>query len=229
MKVTYIEHSGFCVELEDVVLVFDYFRGTLPVFQKDKNIYVFASHVHFDHFQKEIFKWADMYPHITYILSDDISCDEDGLRVIYTSPDKNFHADGLHIRTLKSTDEGVAFFVTVHGKVIYHAGDLNWWHWEEESDVYNKYMKKMYQAAIKKIEGEHIDAAFVPLDPRQGEYYYLGMDWFLRNTDTTAAFPMHMNGDYELCGRFLQNPLTEAYRDRFIRISHAGQNFELSI
>lgn len=30
MKVTYIDHSGFCVELDQYVLLFDYFRGSLP-------------------------------------------------------------------------------------------------------------------------------------------------------------------------------------------------------
>ena len=33
----------------------------------------------------------------------------------------------LLIRTLHSTDFGVAFLVRFHGKWIYHAGDLNWW------------------------------------------------------------------------------------------------------
>ena len=41
---------------------------------------------------------------------------------------------GAEIRTLRSTDEGVAFVVHYAGKTIYHAGDLNWWHWEGEPD-----------------------------------------------------------------------------------------------
>ncbi len=38
---------------------------------------------------------------------------------------------GAEIRTLRSTDEGVAFVVHYAGKTIYHAGDLNWWHWKK--------------------------------------------------------------------------------------------------
>lgn len=43
-KVTYIGHSGFSVELRKVVLLFDYYRGEIPVFSEDASLYVFASH-----------------------------------------------------------------------------------------------------------------------------------------------------------------------------------------
>ena len=43
MKITYIAHSGFSVELEKQVLLFDYFTGELPVWDKQKTILVFAS------------------------------------------------------------------------------------------------------------------------------------------------------------------------------------------
>ena len=55
MKITYIHHSSFCVELENSILLFDYFKGELPEFNKDKKLYVFASHFHQDHFDKCIF------------------------------------------------------------------------------------------------------------------------------------------------------------------------------
>ena len=52
IKITYLEHSGFAVECDDYVLIFDYYKGNLPQFDKDKKICVFASHVHYDHFKK---------------------------------------------------------------------------------------------------------------------------------------------------------------------------------
>ena len=58
MKITYIHHSSFCVELENSILLFDYFKGELPEFNKDKKLYVFASHFHQDHFDKCIFEIA---------------------------------------------------------------------------------------------------------------------------------------------------------------------------
>ena len=44
MKVTYIYHSGFAVELEKSVLLFDYCEGELPQWGREKAVYVFASH-----------------------------------------------------------------------------------------------------------------------------------------------------------------------------------------
>ena len=46
---------------------------------------------------------------------------------------------------LKSTDEGVAFLVEVNGVVIYHAGDLNWWHWDEEPKSWNNDMAARFK------------------------------------------------------------------------------------
>ncbi len=55
MKVTYLEHSGFAAEYKEYVLIFDWYRGSLPEFDQQKKIYVFASHSHYDHFNKKIF------------------------------------------------------------------------------------------------------------------------------------------------------------------------------
>lgn len=66
MKITYIAHSGFCVELEKHVLLFDYFTGELPSWDKEKTILVFASHKHQDHFSLRILELRKEYPHIHY-------------------------------------------------------------------------------------------------------------------------------------------------------------------
>lgn len=72
MKITYIHHSSFSVELERSVLLFDYFQGEIPEFDPEKSVYVFASHKHHDHYDKKIFELAERYPHILFILSGDI-------------------------------------------------------------------------------------------------------------------------------------------------------------
>ena len=55
MKVTFIEHSGFMVEMEQNVLLFDYYQGEIPSFDGSKTLYVFASHSHADHYDPAIF------------------------------------------------------------------------------------------------------------------------------------------------------------------------------
>ena len=76
MKLTYIFHSGFVLETEQSILVFDYWLDPNDVMegvlQSNKPLYVFSSHFHEDHFNKEIFEWKRQKPNVTYILSKDI-------------------------------------------------------------------------------------------------------------------------------------------------------------
>ena len=131
MKVTFIEHSGFMVEMEQNVLLFDYYQGEIPSFDGSKTLYVFASHSHADHYNSAIWKLKEQYRDIHYILSDDIK-DNEGAVVMKAHEKKE--VAGIEIETLRSNDMGVAFLVKVEGKTIYHAGDLNWWHWNGEPE-----------------------------------------------------------------------------------------------
>lgn len=227
MRITYLEHSGYLLEEEDIILIFDYYKGRLPDMPKEKRIYVFASHAHYDHFDKCIFEWADRYPRLQYILSDDIKARGPEGETFYIGARQAIQVDELKIRTLRSTDEGVAFFVRLNGKLIYHAGDLNWWHWEEEGEIYNKMMRRVYQHEIGKIEGERIDVAFVPLDPRLGDQYYWGMDYFMKHTDTRCVFPMHMCGEYDVYGKLMKESDAVDYKDRVMKVTNPGQTFEV--
>ena len=51
MKVTYIYHSSFAVELEKSMLIFDYYgKGDLPERPAGKQVYFLNSHSHPDLF-----------------------------------------------------------------------------------------------------------------------------------------------------------------------------------
>ena len=50
MKITYINHSGFLIETKDCYYIFDYYKGELPLLDKKKEVIVFCSHFHKDHF-----------------------------------------------------------------------------------------------------------------------------------------------------------------------------------
>lgn len=82
MQIIFIHHSCFLVELDDKVLIFDYFdgdkvegmrfTGKLPSYEPDTKIYMFASHSHKDHYDMDILRLDDKYPNIHYIFSKDI-------------------------------------------------------------------------------------------------------------------------------------------------------------
>ena len=227
MVVTYIEHSGFSVELPECTLLFDYYLGKLPEFPKVHPLIVFASHVHGDHFQKKIFQLREQYQEVYFVLSDDIPKKYDAPDVIWVSSDVKVTVAGCEITCLKSTDEGVAFLVKCGEKTVYHAGDLNWWHWDEESATYNDEMKQNYQREVDKLEGRKIDAAFVPVDPRLEDAYFWGIDYFMRKTDTKVVFPMHFWGKYETIDCLIRQKETEDYRDRIAEIDWKGERFSI--
>ena len=223
---SYLGHSGFLAELEDVCLLFDYYKGELPELDPDKKMAVFVSHSHYDHYRKDIFRLRDRFGQIRFILSDDVPAAEEE-DVIFVRPNECREVLGLDITTLRSNDEGVAFLVKYKNRTIYHAGDLNWWHWEGEPDAYNTKMRRSYQSEINKLQKEKIDVAFVPVDPRLGEQYCLGLDCFMKRTETAKVFPMHFWETYDIFDRLLLEKCTEDYQDKIVRIDREGQSFLL--
>ena len=226
MKVTYLGHSGFFVEMEDACFLFDYYKGELPEADRGKKLFVFVSHGHYDHYRKEIFSLRDQYDQVRCLISSDIFVREaEDIRPV--KPNEETEVLRCRIRTLRSTDEGVAFLLKYRGRTIYHAGDLNWWHWEEETEEYNTAMRRAYQSEINKLQGEKIDLAFVPVDPRLGEQYCWGLDCFMKRTDTKRVFPMHFWDNYAVFDRLALEKCAQDYEDRIIRIEREGQSFLL--
>lgn len=194
MKVYPIYHSGFFVELERHYLLFDYYKGEIPLLDNEKPLYVFVSHNHYDHYNPQIEEVTQYYKNRKFIVNG-----VHNGKYIYADADKEILVDDVNIMTLESTDEGVAFLVETENKTIYHAGDLHLWYWdddakEERQDMYDKYM-----AEIEKLKGKNIDVAFLVLDSRQSDdYAMLGLDIFNKLTNTKAIFPMHYSHDEDL-------------------------------
>ncbi len=229
MRVTYLGHSGFFLELEDAQFLFDYNTGGLPKIDPEKKLFVFVSHRHHDHYNPEILnlKRKGLTNRIWYLFSEDVPVPDDQEQVIRLAAEEEKTVEGVRVRALPSTDEGVAFWIEYHGKVIYHAGDLNWWHWEGESESYNTQMKVDYQKSIGTLPAQPIHVAFVPADLRLGEQYVWGLDYFMRHTDTMQVFPMHFWGEYEVFDRLIQEPCTAEYRSRIQMIQKEGQMFDI--
>ena len=69
IKVTYLDHSAFLVELTHHVLLFDHAAITPPSIPAGKSLYVFASHAHSDHYAPAIFQ----LPAAAFFLGHDIA------------------------------------------------------------------------------------------------------------------------------------------------------------
>lgn len=210
MKITYLCHSGFSVETESALLVFDYYKGKLPTRPNGKKLVFFVSHYHDDHYSTRIFERADD-PETLYILDSGIRNYPKGVNISFVSERKTYTFGDMTVKTLRSTDCGVAYLVKVDGHTVYHAGDLHLWLW----DGANLFQKAAVRAAFEKelalIEDETIDLAFLPLDPRQDGNGMLGFDYALRNLNIRRAVPMHFWGDPYYVKRFSESKLAEPY------------------
>lgn len=237
MIVTNIRHSGFFLEQENHSFLFDYFLGEIPKCKNKENlICVFVSHKHKDHFNHKIFNLVYDYPNIRFFISKDAKMNEAYMirkeipkeafdKIQFVRANERIEFEDIVIETLKSTDQGVAFLVTSEGKVIYHAGDLNWWTWEGESKEESEQMEKSFKTEINKLQGRLIDIAFLPLDFRQEERYWLGFDYFMQTVGATYAFPMHCWGRYAVIQQLLEREESESYRKNIIPITENGQQF----
>lgn len=229
MKITYIHHSAFLAETESACLLFDYFEGAVPEIPGNKPLYVFSSHRHGDHFSKVIFELAKTHENIHFILSSDIWTKRVPVDLrdlaVSVAPDQTWGDEIIKVATYRSTDEGVAFWCTVDGHEIYHAGDLNHWYWEGEDERWNRDMTAAYHAEIEKMRGRMAEAAFLPLDPRLEQWFYLGINDFMKVVNAKWIFPMHFWGQFDVAAKLKELPCSENYRDRIVEIRERGQTF----
>ena len=212
MKITYLHHSGFLVELSDCCLVFDYFETGLTRLP-DKPVLIFASHAHHDHYDPGVFRFVREGQQAVAVLSKDVRRTPQGVEVFRVAAGRDYDLPhGIRLHTLQSTDEGVAFYLQTAEGCIYHAGDLNEWVWAGEPEQYNKQMIGAYRHEIDSLRGLRVDVAFVPLDPRQEDDYARGLLYVLKTLAPKHAFPMHYWRKPEIIDRFLSEyPQYEDY------------------
>lgn len=211
MNVTYIHHSCFLVETNRFYYLFDYEKGILPPMDAAKPIFVLSSHGHSDHYNPEIFSLlADKgMEQIRAVLSDDIEAPAT-VEVLRVSPGKEYALGPQQkLTTFRSTDLGVAFLIEDQQVLIYHAGDLNDWVWEEETAAYNEEMTANYRKQIgllsEILDHREIDAAFAVLDPRQETDYDRGLCYFLKTVSAKKVYPMHYWDSPGIIEKFLQD------------------------
>lgn len=218
MQITYLGHSGFLVETEEHLLLFDYYTGTIPTLDPTKSLLVFASHHHPDHMNGSVFSICASHPDVHYILAHDISRSlpaHYGVTDYHSvKHDTTLTVANCTIHTLRSTDCGVAFVVTSDGHNIYHAGDLNLWLWSGMEKNQSFAMMRRFMEYTKPLSDYHMDVAFLALDNRQGDAAFCGIDYYLRHFDMDTVIPMHYFGTTEIADRLCADPSSEPYRHK---------------
>ena len=250
MKLTYIFHSGFAIETDCCMLIFDYWMdpaGIIPdLLSTSKPVYVFASHFHEDHFTREILAWPTNYPGttFTFILSKDIlkrrraGKDE---ATVWMAKGAQWTDEHLKVYATGSNDSGVSWIVEVEGKRIFHAGDLNNWYarfltddydgstiYSEEFGEINPLQdEKQYLGELKDISkiAEDFDFVMFPVDGRIGNGYTRGARQFIDKFKVGFFIPMHfvMSG---FRSAWRMKEFTDEKSIPFWSISHDGETIE---
>lgn len=240
MKITYIYHSGFAIEGEGFTVIIDFYKDTERkpdndytnyvhdiLLKKPGKLYILSSHFHQDHFNPEILKWKEERPDAIYILSKDIlrhrRAPKDTTPYWLVKGDE--YNDGtLYVKAYGSTDVGISFYFEIAGKRLFHAGDLNNWHWMEESTPQEWHAaEKAFLKERDDIFKDHprIDVVFFPVDARLGKEYMRGPQQFIEKIKTSLFIPMHFTFTSAEQADAFQDT-AEACGSRFFAIHNPG-------
>jgi ankyrin repeat protein/L-ascorbate metabolism protein UlaG (beta-lactamase superfamily) len=195
--VHYLNHSGYAIETANYLLIFDYFQNnddpTTPSLLngrinpdelKGKQVIVFISHDHGDHYDTTVWEWQKGNPDISYVM---------GFRpetvhpYAYIAPREETTIRGVNVHAIRSTDSGAGFLTKADGIVVYHPGD----HVNKSSEPDLKFKDEIdYLAGLK----EKVDIAFFPVAGcgfpdleavKSGNFYVI------ETLKPTACFTMH--------------------------------------
>jgi len=225
-EIYHLFHSGTAVRVKDKLFIFDYFKDEPQqkkalasslekgIIREDtfKNIneaYVFVSHSHHDHYNKVIFEWEKYCDNVNYILAAEVEPEvelKNKANLYLMEKDEELKLGDVEISSYGSTDEGVSFLVELEDLSIFHAGDLNWWKWKKFSAKVQKREEREYKREVDKLTGKIIDIAFVPVDPRLEEHFYLAGEYFIEEIMPSLFVPIHFADNYDI---------TRFFKERF--------------
>lgn len=214
-KITYIWHDCFVIESDVCFFIFDFWKDPqnkiFDVINTDKPVYIFVSHHHKDHFNRDIFKWASLLKYdVTYIISNDtakaskylfnknstysgaLKVDSSIVKILKEG--ELFEDELIKVHAYGSTDIGCSYLINIQGNYIFHAGDLNAWIWKDEStqDEIDKALEE-YKSKISPIHNITNDITFAmfPVDSRIGTDFWEGAKIFVHEFNIKHFFPMH--------------------------------------
>ena len=248
MQLTYIFHSGFALETDRCILVFDYWMDPAGVMSRllrsPKPMYVFSSHFHEDHFNRDIFSWRTVKTNLRYILSKDIlkhrRAQKDEADA-WLGKGATWADELVRVAATGSTDSGVSWVIETGGKRIFHAGDLNNWYARFLTDdyyggtVYSPDFgmdidplkeEKRYQGELKDIRKltDRFDVVMFPVDGRIGNGYTRGARQFLDVFQVGLFVPMHfVASGFESAWRMKE--FTDAQSVPFWSIRQEGETY----
>lgn len=201
MEISYLLNSGFMIKDEKILLVFDDYEDPAGIVDAayDKGdfdrLYIFVTHAHFDHFGTHIRAYAPKTER--YIFGSDMKHTKrvkmfPTKKITYLKRYTEWADDAIKVYSYDSTDVGVSFLVELpSGKRIYHAGDFNWWDWQDDTPENVELAEKSFRRQLKRLENTAVDVAFFPVDGRLGASQEKGAIEFVSKAKPKSFVAMH--------------------------------------
>lgn len=235
MTLTYIYHSGFIIETAQFSILIDFYKDSNNIvhehfLKKQGKLYVLSTHSHADHFNPEILKWKEERNDITYIFSKEVRDANKALAndAIYLDKLEKYTDQYISVTAFGSTDIGGSFIIEADNKTIFHAGDLNNWHWNEEASTSDIKEAEAYfssELTILSDEIKHINLAMFPVDPRLGKDYMKGTEQFVNSIKIDIFVPMHFDEAYEKANAFEE--IAHRAGCKYIGWTHTGETISI--
>ena len=209
VAITYFYGSTFAVAIGKTLLIFSYHEKEqeelLPVKINDRdfsgfnNIVVFSPHAVAEHFSEVIFTWKKSFP-ISYVLHEEARDRAPDM------PNVHFVREGNHIsiadvdiKVTSAAGEGVSFLVESHGISAFHAGDLNLWHWRDETPPTEIIgLEEKFYNAVASIPKQPLDICMFPVDPNIGTMFEAGANHAIMALKPRLFLPMHFGKHGEM-------------------------------
>ena len=245
MIITYIYHSCCAIEFSKFSVIIDYYIDPLKdgeasgwveqhLLQNEKPLYVLCTHSHSDHFNEEVLSWDANKDNITYIFSKEVAetlkdnpllKDE---KINYLDKFEEYKDKNIKVQAFGSTDEGSSFYMEHERKKIFHAGDLNNWHWNEEVPRDEAFVfENQYICELELLSEQvkKVDIAMFPLDPRLGKDFMRGGEQFVNKIKTKNFLPLHFGDNYEQIQQF--EPIASKAKTNLLKLEHKAQSFKI--
>lgn len=224
LTLTYFYQSGFAVGVNKSLFVFSYYenkeildesmyRLSASELRAFENIYFFIPNICREHLEPAIFAESFLSLPVKYIISSD-AVENHVSNIVhiknidaYISNDKIIKASAgdrlsfpeMQVEVCRSSGLGVSFFIRMPKLNIFHAGDLNNWHWCEKQDEEAVERARLsFIDAMNSLPDEPIDLCMFPVDPKLGGQYQAGARAFMANKKIKVFVPMHWHDEYDV-------------------------------
>lgn len=203
----FIHHSTYLFRGDECWMLFDYYTESAKITEylkqdPDIPLYIFSTHSHGDHYNPNVFSQFREHPGGVHFIFHEELRDKVPTsyadKVLFLNTGEASSTEHFTVKAYGSTDLGGSFLITLKDHyTLFHAGDLNNWHWNQEaSPEYIRQYEEQWAQELSRIVADAplVDLLMFPTDLRLGPDYLKGLKQFIAKIPTKALAPMHLNG-----------------------------------